>query len=95
MLVCNDTGVSHVAAALRVPSVVVACGSEVSRWAPADAALHRVLAKPAPCRPCAHAECPVGHGCALALTVEEVVQALHSLLGTTQEETRCPAACAS
>ncbi|WP_082580448.1 glycosyltransferase family 9 protein [Pelomonas sp. Root1444] len=95
VLVCNDTGVSHVAAALRVPSVVVACGSEVSRWAPADAALHRVLAKPAPCRPCAHADCPVGHGCALALTVEEVVQTLHRLLATTPEETRCPAACAS
>ena len=95
VLVCNDTGVSHVAAALRVPSVVVACGSEVARWAPADAALHRVLHKPAPCRPCAHADCPVGHGCALALTADEVVQALHDLLAPTPQETPCPAACAS
>jgi ADP-heptose:LPS heptosyltransferase len=96
LLVCNDTGVSHVAAALRVPSVVVACGSEVARWAPADAARHRVLHKPAPCRPCAHADCPVGHGCALALNVVEVVQAIDGLLNDTRtEETECPAACAS
>jgi ADP-heptose:LPS heptosyltransferase len=86
------------AAALRVPSVVVSCGSEVARWAPADRALHRVLAQPAPCRPCAHAECPVGHGCALALTVHEVVRTLQALLDDTRdhpEETSCPAACAS
>lgn len=100
VLVCNDTGLSHIAAALRVPSVVVACGSEVSRWAPADRHLHRVLARPAPCRPCAHADCPVGHGCALDLTVDEAVQALHALLATTaphplETPAPCPADCAS
>jgi len=94
VLVCNDTGVSHIAAALRVPSVVVSCGSEVARWAPPDRALHRVLAQPVPCRPCAHADCPVGHGCALALTVAEVVHTLQDLLAA-EEETPCPAACAS
>jgi len=95
LLVCNDTGVSHVAAALRVPSVVVSCGSEVARWAPADAERHRVLAAPAPCRPCAHAECPVGHGCALDLGVTEVVRAAQDLLTRFEEEIRCPVACAS
>lgn len=80
VLVCNDTGVSHIAAALRVPSVVVSCGSEPMRWAPPDQRLHRVLAKPAPCRPCAYAECPNGHACANALSVFEVLQALDDLL---------------
>ena len=83
VLVCNDTGVSHVAAALRVPSVVLSCGSEPMRWAPPDRARHRVLAKPAPCRPCAYPECPNGHACAHALSVFEVLQALEDLLGSS------------
>jgi ADP-heptose:LPS heptosyltransferase len=80
VLVCNDTGVSHIAAALRVPSVVLSCGSEPMRWAPPDRARHRVLAKPAPCRPCAYPECPNGHACAHALSVFDVLQALEEVL---------------
>jgi ADP-heptose:LPS heptosyltransferase len=43
LLVCNDTGISHVAAALRVPSVVISTADNPERWAPSDASLHRVL----------------------------------------------------
>lgn len=79
-LISNDTGVSHIAAALAVPSLIVSSGGDAQRWAPANRQLHRVLSKPAPCRPCAHDDCPTGHGCAHALSVVEVLQALQDLL---------------
>jgi ADP-heptose:LPS heptosyltransferase len=75
LLICNDTGVSHIAAALGSPSVVIACGSDVARWAPLDATLHTVLHADPPCRPCAHEHCPIGHPCALAIGVEQVARA--------------------
>lgn len=45
LLVCNDTGVSHVADGLGVPSVVISTGNNPERWAPPDGRLHRVLCR--------------------------------------------------
>jgi ADP-heptose:LPS heptosyltransferase len=74
LVVCNDTGISHVAAAMRTPSTVIASGSDTHRWAPLDRTRHRVLADYPPCRPCAFRDCPYGHTCALNVSVSDVVE---------------------
>jgi ADP-heptose:LPS heptosyltransferase len=43
LLVTNDTGVSHVAAGLRLPSVVVFFATDPAQWAPLDRALHHAV----------------------------------------------------
>jgi ADP-heptose:LPS heptosyltransferase len=73
LVVCNDTGMSHVAAGVATPSVVVSSGADPHRWAPLNAARHRFLYADAPCRPCAHVVCPIGHPCALNVKSEQVL----------------------
>jgi ADP-heptose:LPS heptosyltransferase len=46
LLVCNDTGVSHIAAGLKLPSVVIFSKADMQRWAPLDQQLHRCIWDP-------------------------------------------------
>lgn len=55
VVVTNDTGMSHLAAAVRAPSVVLFLASDRARWAPSNRALHRAVGAgrpdPAPGQP--------------------------------------------
>jgi hypothetical protein len=46
LLVCNDTGVSHIAAGLKLPSVVIFSTADIRRWSPLDTKLHRCIQDP-------------------------------------------------
>lgn len=46
LLIANDTGVSHIAAGLRLPSVIIFSKAAMARWAPADGTLHRCIRDP-------------------------------------------------
>ena len=80
LVVCNDTGLSHIAAALRVPSLVISSGADVERWAPRDAQRHRVLWHDVACRPCAFRTCPYDHGCARGVQAADAVTQATDLL---------------
>lgn len=84
LLISNDTGVSHVAAARGACSLIVACGSDTRRWAPLDRRRHHVLSVDLPCRPCMHRRCPIGHPCALGVTVEQVLAHARRALQTSE-----------
>lgn len=80
LLICNDTGVSHMASALHVPSVVIFTASDPMRWAPLDKQRHRVVRQPAVCSPCEYPTCPRDHRCASSVTVKSVLIEAEKLL---------------
>jgi ADP-heptose:LPS heptosyltransferase len=80
LLICNDTGVSHIAAALNVASVVVYMGSSPARWAPLDQTRHRRAYRSVDCRPCEHWHCPIEHPCARGVLVEDVMRQVEAML---------------
>ena len=73
LVVCNDTGISHIAAGVATPSVIICSGADPGRWAPLDRQRHHLLYADVPCRPCAHAVCPIDHPCAKNISAEHVL----------------------
>ncbi len=73
LLISNDTGVSHIAAALKTPSVIITTGSDPGRWSPLDKNIHKTISYPIKCRPCMYEICPIGQPCAANLSPETVV----------------------
>jgi ADP-heptose:LPS heptosyltransferase len=95
ILIANDTGVSHLAAAVGTPSVVVFSGSDPDRWAPLDSERHTVLGGSSSVAACRHqledAHRCLGDACslerrrgdvpaALPIETDEVVAAATRLL---------------
>lgn len=75
LLVTNDSGPMHLAAALGVPTVALFGPTDPRRTAPAGAG-HTVLWRDLWCSPCLRRRCPlVYHGCMKGLTVATVAAA--------------------
>jgi heptosyltransferase-2 len=79
LVISNDTGTSHVAAALGVPTVVVFGPTEHVSTRPLS---HRatVVRHDVECSPCMLRECPIDHRCMTRVEVDDVYVAAHALL---------------
>ncbi|HVX59678.1 MAG TPA: glycosyltransferase family 9 protein [Pirellulales bacterium] len=86
LLVSNDTGASHLAAAVQTRSVVVVTGSDAARWAPLNRARHRTVSHRVECQPCEYVICPIGHPCAAGVSPAAVLHAARGLLETPARE---------
>jgi len=72
LLVANDTGSAHLAAAVGTPSVTIFLSGDPVRWSYADPR-HAVARVQVECNPCQHLVCPIDHRCAERLTVDNVL----------------------
>jgi len=72
LLLTNDSGPMHLAAALGVPVVAVFGPTDWRETAPVGAG-HRLVREPVECSPCKLRECPIDHRCMRLVTVERVL----------------------
>lgn len=81
-VVSNDSGLMHVAAALKRPLVAL-YGSSSSERTPPLSAKARILSVDIACRPCFKRVCPLGHlDCLVKLEVDRVAEAVLAQLAT-------------
>lgn len=80
LVVTNNTGPMHVAAAVKTPvAALFALTDPPERWRPWRVP-HRLLHRDVPCRVCYSRVCPYGHECLRLVTPDEVVDAAAELL---------------
>ena len=79
LVVTNDTGPAHMAAALGRPTLVIFGPTNPLTTRPFSPEAE-ILRHPPDCAPCMLRDCPIDHRCMTAITVDEVFERSHSLL---------------
>jgi heptosyltransferase-2 len=74
MLLSNDTGPMHIAAAFQVPVVAIFGPTDWRTTSPFGGA-HAVVRQPVDCAPCLLRECPIDHRCMTGVSVDQVYEA--------------------
>jgi lipopolysaccharide heptosyltransferase II len=82
LFVGNDSGVAHIAAAVRVPSVVIFGSSNVAHWRPWAVAPSEVVREELPCQPCPGYTCAEFDApeCIRRVSVERVTAAIQKVI---------------
>jgi len=91
LLVANDAGTRHVAAAFGIPSVVFFGPTSVEKTADNLDAIE-VLETEQDCRPCYRRSCPIDHRCLRSITVADADSAAARALGGLRGRGRNPLA---
>jgi heptosyltransferase-2 len=89
LMVTNDTGPRHIAAAMDVP-VVTIFGPTHPEWTEIYYAKERQVAVKVFCGPCQKKVCPLDHRCMTRLTPNMVYEAAMDLLGKSPRGTSLP-----
>jgi heptosyltransferase II len=84
LLLTNDTGTMHLAALLGIPVVAIFGSTEPRLTGPLGNS-HIILRHHVECSPCFLRKCPIDFRCMKAVSVEEVADALLSILRNNQE----------
>ena len=84
VLVGNDTGSAHLAAAVGGRSVTVFLPGDPVRWAHRGPR-HRALVPDVPCAPCPHLVCPIEFRCAQTVTPDAVLAAAREVAATAMD----------
>jgi heptosyltransferase II len=85
LLVTNDTGPAHVAAAVGCPVVVIFGPTKPETTRPFSA-LAEVVRKPPECAPCMLRDCPIDHRCMTAIDASEVFERAVAVLEARRAE---------
>jgi len=79
MVVSNDSGLMHVAAALNKKLIAI-YGSSDPHFTPPLSANARIISLNLDCSPCFKRECPLGHlHCLVNITPQQIIQAMQAL----------------
>ena len=79
LVVTNDTGPAHIAAALGRPTLVIFGPTNPLTTRPFSGQAE-ILRHPPDCAPCMLRDCPIDHRCMTAITVEEVLEQSNAML---------------
>ena len=80
LLLTNDTGPMHLAAAVGTPLIVPFGSTSPELTGPGFSQLVQIVRAPAPCAPCFRRECPIDLRCLNGIETAQVVEAAQRIL---------------